>query len=149
MRTQIGITVVWLLVISAAIAVSCSPLVPARTSPEPYLPSLSREEAGDAAPVEVAQVLLERWLHHYRTGDVGWNDRLANYEIEKVELVSQQGDQFVVTLSFSVKPALRDSGWIAGNGLISGTGWIEGKFLFVTIERDSQTYRVVGMGTGP
>jgi hypothetical protein len=78
-----------------------------------------------------------------------WRVRLDDYLIDTISIASYRGQGFTFTVVFSVKPTHRFTDWAAGNGLIRTDGWIERKFLFVTVFQAGGEYQIEGMGTGP
>ncbi len=59
-------------------------------------------------------------------------------------------DAFIVSVDFSVKPldAKKDF-WTAGNGTVAADGWVNGKLLFVTVDKNANgEYIVKNAGTG-
>lgn len=124
---------------------------------EKYTPTISVNAVSKGNPQEIAENLVNQWLSHFKSR-INIQDRLDNYEIHDIRLGEVQGDEFVVAVSFSVKPTINCSdwligilcsGWIAGNGTLQENGWIRHKLLFFKVIKESNWYNLQVMGTGP
>ena len=114
-----------------------------------YYPGLSVDEVAESSPEAIGGQLTHLWLGHFLSPRVDRNVRLEDYEIHRVEWVGEREGGFVLAVSFSVKPVAHYSDWIAGNGIAGSGGWIRHKFLFVTVVREADVYRLAEMGSGP
>ena len=124
---------------------------------EKYTPTISVDAVSKGNPQEVAGNLVNQWLSHFKSR-INIQNRLDAYEIHDIRLREAQGDEFVVTASFSVKPTsncsdwlmgIFCSDWIAGNGTLEENGWIRHKFLFFKVIKEGNWYKLQVIGTGP
>lgn len=123
--------------------------VQAANGSAPYRPTIAASAAAGLSDVQIGEALFRQYLEHYRSGSLNRQERLADFVIHEVRLDRQIESGFVATISFSVKPVSDGSTWVAGNGAPGGGGWVVRKFLFLTIMRDGNLYRLDTMGTGP
>ncbi len=59
-------------------------------------------------------------------------------------------DAYIASVDFSVRSDTPQDYWFAGNGeLDEATGWVNNKFLLVTIDKVNGSYKIINIGTGP
>lgn len=59
-------------------------------------------------------------------------------------------DAYISSVDFSVRSDTPQDYWFAGNGeLDEATGWVNNKFLLVTIDKVNGSYKIINIGTGP
>jgi len=110
-----------------------------------YQPSII---ANDETEPEIASILLERYLQHYKSNDMSEYERLKDYKISEIIIKDKTNDGFIYTARFSVQGVIENTAWGAGNGILNGQGWIEDKFVFVTVKHKDNTYTMIGWATG-
>jgi hypothetical protein len=119
-----------------------------------YTPTVRKADVANLSRDDVIRRLFSSWLEYHRSTDAGPLYRLTEYDVLGVEAIGDPkaapggSDSFGGMVRYSVKPANRSSHWRAGNGIIEGD-WIRGKFLFVRIDGDGDSYSLGSMGTGP
>lgn len=71
--------------------------------------------------------------------------KLLDYKINKIEIIKDEGTCFRFDATFSVKPATTDTGWLAGNGKMNSSGWIDTNLGFDATKQINGSY-VLGQG---
>lgn len=122
-------------------------------SPE-YTPKVRKAEVVQLSPDDLLRRLFTDWLEHFKSADANFSDRLAEFDVVAVEALiepnatSGNAGSFGGMVRFSVKPVGGSNRWVAGNGRAEGD-WIRGKFLFVQVDDDGDSYSLDIVGTGP
>ncbi|MGB9679148.1 MAG: hypothetical protein ACPL3A_04005 [Thermoanaerobacteraceae bacterium] len=96
----------------------------------------------------IADKLMNEYLNHYTENNIKEVDKIKAFKIDDIKVQKKDKDGFVFAVSFSVEPVAKDSYWFAGNGTIKDDGWVYGKFLFVTVKQNGNTYTMTEWGTG-
>ena len=119
-----------------------------------WVPSLTYEEVGDAAPEKIVELLLNKLFEqHTGSGDKFWS--LKDYEINKITILKKfdcrgpnQLENYFGSLSYSVQPVDNYySQWLAGGAFESGDGWITSGTHFVLVKTTSTYYlKLTGNG---
>jgi len=117
------------------------------TEKKVYKPSITVE--GNVKSEEIARTFLEKYFKHYMENTVPIEERLKDFRIDRIDIKEESPNGIYFTVSFSVKPSISNSDWMAGNGVIKENGWMEKKFWFVTVKKEGNTYIMEGWGTGP
>lgn len=73
---------------------------------------------------------------------------MTDYNINTVELVSEDKNKFTVDISYDIKYTENSNMWIAGNGTLSDNTWIKNKITFVDIEKYLEHYIITNIYTG-
>lgn len=97
----------------------------------------------------IANSLVPLWLGWFTSRNATSGIKLKEYEIIKVDVGPWEGDRFLASVTFSVMPVKCSyEEWLTGNGQESGD-WVRNKFLFFTIVKEADNYRVQSVGSGP
>ncbi len=74
-----------------------------------------------------------------------------NIGVEKEWFPADSSDNaYIASVDFSVKAYTPQDYWFAGNGEVDqASGWVNNKFLLVTIDEVNGSYKIINIGTGP
>jgi hypothetical protein len=133
--------------------------IPARNGWKPdYVSVIPIASLDTKSQSEIAYLLFDSLLAHFKTPDADSRNGLVDYAILNVQaepdlysqLAVEQEVDFVATAIYSVRPTiLMYSNWVAGNGDVAfQSGWINQKSLFIGIYHENGTYRIKILGTG-
>jgi hypothetical protein len=111
-----------------------------------YQPSII---VGNETAPEIARSLLQKYLQHYSSNEVPESERLKDYKIKEITIKEKINDGFVYSAKFSVQGFNDTTHWVAGNGIVKDHGWIEDKFMFITVIQKDNTFTMTGWGTSP
>jgi hypothetical protein len=119
---------------------------------EEYLnnkPAISNEFIIDDNREAIATLLVPLWFSLFTSRIADSGNRLKEYEINKMDVGPWRGDRFLASVRFSVKPyKCSYEEWLTGNGDESGA-WVRDKFLFFTIVKQGDKYKVDSVGSSP
>lgn len=96
----------------------------------------------------IADKLMNEYLNHYTENNIKEVDKIKAFKIDDIKVQKKDKDGFVFAVSFSVEPVAKDSYWFDSNGTIKDDGWVYGKFFFVTVKQNGNTYTMTEWGTG-
>ena len=97
----------------------------------------------------IADILVPLWFAWFKSPNVDAGIRLKDFEIHRLEVGQWEENNFLASVSFSVKPVKCSyEEWLTGNGTESGA-WVRKKFLFFKIIKEGDNYRVDSVGSGP
>jgi hypothetical protein len=97
----------------------------------------------------IAAALVPLWLTWFTSPDADSGIKLKDYEIHKIDVGEWKDERFLASVTFSVLPVKCSyEEWLTGNGVESGD-WVRNKFLFFTIVKESDNYKVDSVGSGP
>lgn len=122
----------------------------------PYKSEVTVEECGDNYQ-KASELLMERYLSHYRSPLVGVSLLLTDYKIIKIdaydhtngpESMRNQTDKYQFFVTYNVR-MFSDNDWIAGNGVVEKDGWVNGKNGFGYFHKEGNKYLLDSIGTGP
>ncbi|MBE3578443.1 hypothetical protein [Caldanaerobacter subterraneus] len=91
------------------------------TEKKVYKPSITVE--GNVKSEEIARTFLEKYFKHYMENTVPIEERLKDFRIDRIDIKEESPNGIYFTVSFSVKPSISNSDWMAGNGVIKENGW--------------------------
>lgn len=112
-------------------------------------PSVPISEIAEDQPEEIAATLIDKWVGHFKTGEVSWASKIKDYRISGVR-VEKQGWPLLASAAFSVKPTRWSyDNWMAGNGVATEDGWIKDKSLFFSITKEKDMYKLQELGSAP
>ena len=132
-----------LAVISASLGGCAAPSI----QPRELVVSRSVIEFAGLSGEPVIDRLASDWLENFNSNQVDRKDRLDDYEIGHIELVSQDDYEIVALVSFSVQTTTRNSNWIAGNGVPESDNWIRDKTIYLSVSLIDEEYRMEIIGT--
>lgn len=91
---------------------------------------------------------MKDYLESYKYYSKEENEKLLNYSIDKINIESKNifNSEFSFTVKFSVQPVSSESVWIAGNGILGNSGWINNKYKEVTVVKRNGRYTVKTIG---
>jgi hypothetical protein len=123
-----------------------------------YISAIPAASLDTKSQSEIAFLLFEEYLAHFKTPDADSRNGLVDYEILEVKaepdiyyfLAVDQKVDYVATALYSVRPSiLMYSNWVAANGVVNfESGWINQKFELIGIVRENDVYRIKILGTG-
>lgn len=120
-----------------------------------YLSSLPEADLAELSPEESVRRLFEQWLQYAASPALENAQRIAAYEIKRVQeaqaLAAAYDVDYIASVLFSVKPAVsasQPSHWHAGNGALGEDGWVRDKSLFVGLRQQGGRLWLVILGTG-
>lgn len=112
-------------------------------------PAISNEFVLDDNRNAIATLLIPLWFSLFTSRIADPGNRLKDYEINKMDVGPWKGDQFLASVTFSVKPyKCSYEEWLTGNGDESGD-WVRNKFLFFAIVKVGDKYQVESVGSSP
>lgn len=137
---------------AAAKPEATTPAAAPLTVPDPWHGADGRQTA--AGQVEIGLGLLRAYLEQFRTGAVPEQRRLLDFRIYEEKMNVWEGsdtDRLVLMVKYDVLPALSNSDWIAGNGVVGENGWMVNKvgFLVAIRDREAKVWKFGGLGTAP
>jgi len=109
--------------------------------------SRSASEFEGSSSESIMEQLASDWLNSFVSIGINRKDKLDDYEIIHVEFISEEDNELVALVSFSVKPILRNSNWIAGNGVLASDSWIRNKTIFLKVTMIDDVYYLEIIGT--
>lgn len=113
-----------------------------------YKPSITVEDT-KMTQQQIAEKLMDERLKSFKSRAVSKRLRIKDYKIFFVYIHKQLNSGFVFTVDYSVKPAIVESDWRAGNGAYNEkSGWSESKFLFVRVLQEGSTFSYDEGATG-
>jgi len=111
-----------------------------------YQPSIT---ASSETTEEIAWSLLQKYLQHYASNEVPESERLRDFKVNEITVREKTSDGFVYSAEFSVQGFNDNTVWVAGNGIVKDHGWVENKFMFITVNQKDNIYTMTGWGTSP
>lgn len=112
----------------------------------PYIPTLSKEQAANLSPVQIASELFILWLNHYTASNTPKLCRLLDYRLEAITTHPYQSG--VIIAHFSVQIAQVPSNWVAADGTFEPQGWVTQKRLNLSVGETPIEYTLTILG-GP
>lgn len=110
-------------------------------------PALSNQFIVDDNQKAIANILVPMWLGWFASRNADSGIRLNEYEIHKIDVGQWQDNKFLASATLSVKPVTCSyKEWLTGNGEESGD-WVKNKFLYFTIIKEDDNYKVESVET--
>jgi hypothetical protein len=96
----------------------------------------------------IANNLMTGYLNNYKNKASSDPGKITDYQIESINVREATSNaSFDFDVYFSIKPVILES-WAAGNGEPGADGWIRHKYQLVWAVKESNEWKINGMGTG-
>ncbi len=99
---------------------------------------------------DTANKLITDYLNKFESSE-DVKDRLVDFSINNIKIDGTdriENECFVFNVDFSVKTAMKQSNWQAGNGEVGPDNWINNKDLYISAVKEEDNYKIKEMGTG-
>lgn len=112
------------------------------------LPNIEVKEVESKSDKEIAEILFEKYIKHYKSEEMPPMNRIVDYKVKSVNATSSQSG-FMADVAYDVKPFIKDSrSWVAGNGIDGPNGWIIDKSVMFFVQKGPSFYQITELGTG-
>ena len=129
------------------------------STPMGWIPTLSINDSSISAldSYAISKKLFGEWLRRYEQPDTNLNEKLEDFNIDQVVILTNSQDQhlienfdLVAEITYSVKPSTQHSDrWIAADGEPLGL-WVDKKTMYIGVHKSPPIYslRILGRCLG-